>query len=95
MDSYTLLLALVIDIIYSIDGSTIIVIVSFLGILKIFSTIFSGFFQGLGLLVRVFRFVFKVDVIIFISNFNNSFVSCFNLFIDNLLAIMSCLISEI
>lgn len=91
---YVLLLALVIDIIYSVHDSTLVVMINFLKILKIFWTIFLGLSWGLGLLARAFCFVFEVVIVIFTDHFSNSFTSCFDLFIYGLLTIMTCLVSK-
>lgn len=91
---YVLLLALVINIIYSVHDFTLVVMVNFLKILKIFWTIFLGLSRGLGLLAGAFCFVFEVVIVIFTGHFSNSFTSCFDLFIYDLLTIMTCLVSK-
>lgn len=70
---YTLLLVLMIDMVCSIDGSTLVVIVGLSRILRIFSTIFLGLPQGLDLLAGTFCFIFKIVVAVFTGHFNSAF----------------------
>ena len=95
MGSYTLLLVLVIDIVYSIDDFILVIIISYLRIIKIFSTLFLDLFQGLDLPAGAFCFVLKIVIAVFTGHFRSSFASYSDLSIYDLLAIMTCLVSEV
>lgn len=92
---YILLLALMIDMVYSIDNSTIVIMVDFLGTLRIFSTIYLDLFQDLSSLVRAFYFVFKINITILTGHFSSNFAPCFDLSMYDLLAIITCFILRV